>query len=70
MKLRAHTSIYWLCINKEIDNNVMHWELCQALGKSQQKESAIPVEIPSIPWQKLGIDLFLQESNWYVIVAD
>ena len=70
MKLRAQTSMYWLGLNKEIENHVMHCEPCQVLSKSQQKEPAIPMEIPSRPWQKLGVDLFLHDSSWYVIVAD
>ena len=28
------------------------------------------MEIPRRPWQKQGVDLFLQDSKWYVIVAD
>ena len=67
MKLRAHASIG---LNKEIDNHVMHCEPCQVLSRSQQKEPAIPMEIPNRPWQKLGVDLFLHDSLWYIIVAD
>ena len=48
----------------------MRCELCQVLSRSQQKEPAIPMEITSRPWQKLGVDLFLHVSSWYVIVAD
>ena len=70
MKLRAQTSMYWLGLNKEIENHVMHCKRCQVLSKSQQKEPAIAMEIPSRPWQKLGVDLFLHDSCWYVIVAD
>ena len=40
-KLRAQTNIYWLGINKEIDNHVIHCEW-QALGKSQQKDISYP----------------------------
>ena len=28
------------------------------------------MEIPSRPWKKLGAELFLHDSSWYVIVAD
>ena len=28
------------------------------------------MEILSRPWQKLGVDLFLHDSSWHVIVAD
>ena len=34
------------------------------------KDPAIPVEVPSETWQKLGIDLFFQGSHWYINVAD
>ena len=30
----------------------------------------MPVEVPSRPWQKLGIGIFFQGSHWYVILAD
>ena len=63
MKLCAQTSVYWLGINKEIDNHIMHCEQCQVLGRSQQKEPAMPMEIPSRPWQMLGVDLFLQGKH-------
>ena len=42
---------------------------CQIHSRSQQKESAIPVEVSRRPWQKLGMDLFFQDSHWYVIIA-
>ena len=69
IKLRAQTSMYWFGLNKEIENHVMHCELCQVLRRSQQMEPAIPMEIQSRPWQKLGVDLFLHDSLWYVTVA-
>ena len=48
----------------------MYCEPCQVLSRSQQMEPAIPMEIPSRPWQKLGVDLFLHDSSWYIIVTD
>ena len=64
MRLRAQTSMYW------IEDHVLHCVPCQIHSRSQQKEPAIPVEVPSRPWQKLGMDLFFQGSRWYVIIAD
>ena len=69
-KLGAQTSMYWLGLNKEIENHVIHCEPCKVLSRSQQKEPAIPLETPSRCWQKLGVDLFLHDSLWYIIVAD
>ena len=68
MKLRAQTCMYLLGLNKEIENHVMHCEPCQVLSRSQQKEPAM--KIPCRPWQKLGVDVFLHDSLWYVIFAD
>ena len=70
VKLRAQTSIYWLGLNKEIENHIMCCEPCEVLSRSQQKEPVIPIEIPSRPWQKLGVDLFLHNNLWYIIFAD
>ena len=70
MKLRAQQSMYWLGINKDIENHVMSCDPCQVNGRSQQKEPIIPFEVPNRPWQRVGIDLFHHNKGCYVIVAD
>ena len=70
MKLRAQTSIYWISLNKEIEDHILRCEPCQVNGKSQSKEPVIPIEIPNRPWQKLGADLFLQCGKWYLLICD
>ena len=47
MKLRAKTSMYWIGINREIEEHVMQCEPCQVYSNSQQKEPAISMEVPS-----------------------
>ena len=70
MRLRAKNAIYWPGINKEIEAKVKTCRACQVVSRSQQKEPAIPIEVPSRPWQKLGMDLFLDNGQWYLIIAD
>ena len=70
MKLRAQTSMYWIGIGKQIEDNELCCVPCQTHSRSQQKEPAIPIEVPSRPWQKLGMDIFFQGSHWYVTIAD
>ena len=70
MKLRVQQSMYWLGINRDIENHVMSCDPCQGNGRSQQKEPMIPFEVPNKPWQRVGIDLFHCNKGWYVIVAD
>ena len=62
--------MYWIGIGKQIEDPVSYCEPCQFHSMSQEKEPAIPVEIPSRPWLKLVMDLFFQGIHWYVIIAD
>ena len=70
MKLRAQTSVYWIGLNKEIEDHILRCEPCQINSKSQSKEPVIPIEIPNRPWQKLGADLFFQGGKWYLLICD
>ena len=70
MHLRAKQSLYWPRINEEIRNKVGNCIPCQTIARSQQKEPAIPIEVPFRPWQKLGIDLFFCKGKWYLLVCD
>ena len=58
MRLMAQPSMYWIDIGKQIEDNVLHCVPCQTHSKSQEKEPASPVEVPSRPWQKLRMDIF------------
>ena len=49
MRLRAQTSMYWIGIGKQNEDHVLHCVPCQTHSRSQQKEPAIPVEVPSRP---------------------
>ena len=70
MKLRAQTSVYWIGLNKEIEDHILRCEPCQINSNSQSKETVIPMEIPNRPWQKLGADLFFQGGKWYLLIFD
>ena len=70
MKLRAKTSMYWIGINKKIDEHVMQCEPCQVYSNSQQKEPVISMEVPSRSWERIGADLFMQGGRWFLLVAD
>ena len=70
MKLTAQTSVYWIGLNKEIEDHILRCEPCQVNGKSQSKEPVIPIVIPNTPWQTLGADLFFQGGKWYLLICD
>ncbi len=69
-KLRAKDCVYWLDINKHIEKTVRQCPTCQEYQQTQTKETLIPHEIPTRPWQVLGTDLFHFEGANYLIVAD
>ena len=70
MQLRAKPSLYWPGINEEIRNKVENCIPCQTVARSQQKQPAIPIEVPFRPLQKLGMDLFFCKGKWYLLVCD
>ena len=69
-RLRAHTSVYWPGINKDINDMVGHYEMCQMCKPKNQREPLINVEIPSTAWIMLGIDLFVLEYEHYLVLGD
>ena len=54
MKLIVHIAL--LAQYKGIADHVQSCVPCQSITKSQQKELAIPMEVPSMPRKTLGMD--------------
>ena len=55
---RARECIFWPGMNADIKEMITACETCRKYEVSQQKESLMPVETPSRPREKIGIDLF------------
>ena len=70
MTLRAQSSMFWPGIGKQIAEYIHSYAPCQTISNSQQKEPAIPMEVPVRPWKILGMDFFMHRSNWYLLIAD
>lgn len=69
-KLRARDCVFWLDINKDIEERTRTFSVCQEYRQSQPKEPLIQHEVPSRPWQVLGTDLFFFNGDTYLIIAD
>ena len=69
-RLRARTCVYWKGIDKDIEDIINSCDICLEVSRSEQKQSLIPHDLPSAPWQKLGTDLFEVDGQHYIIVAD
>lgn len=66
----ARESVYWPRLHRDIQCLVNGCPECQSLQPAQQKEPLNPHEKPSMPWIKLGTDLFSAEGTDYLIIAD
>ena len=69
-RLRAKTCVYSRGIDKDIEEFIGKCDICLEYCRSEQKQSMIPHDLPSSPWQNVGTDLFTFNSQHYIIVAD
>ena len=69
-KLRAKGSVFWIGINKDINQLLSTCGQCQKYQNSQQREPLQPHEIPPRPWHTVSTDLFMWEQNTYLIMVD
>ena len=58
MQLKAHTSMFWPPINKEIGDHVQSYVPCKIISNPQQKEPAMLMEIPCRPWEIIGNGIY------------
>ena len=69
-KRRARTSVYWPGINADINQMVSSCETCLKHHAKQQKEPMVTTDLPTMPWQKVGTDLFHLDGKNYLLVID
>ena len=69
-RLRARTCVYWRGIDSDIENLIGKCDTCLEFARREQKQSMIPHDLPSAPWQNVGSDLFEIDGQTYIIVAD
>ena len=69
-KSRARAVVYWPGMSSAIERMVAKCSVCLKNQKENQKEPLLPHEVPQRPWQKLGADIFEQNSYSYIVVVD
>ena len=57
-------------MNGEIKDLISSCDTCNAFCNKQVKEPMMPYDIPDLPWQKLGADLFELHGKMYLIIVD
>ena len=56
-------------MTKEIQDYVLHCEVCLTHRDSNAKEPLMPHEVPQGPYQKLGFDIFSVEGKNYLLTS-
>ena len=66
----ARECIFWPGMNAEVKEMIAACETCRKYEKSQPNQPLIPLEIPSRPWERIGVDLFTFDHEDFLITVD
>ena len=66
---RARQSVWWPGMSKELEEIVTNCQECIKY-RSQRAEPLRPTPLPSLPWQKVGTDLFEWKKSVYLLIID
>ncbi|KAL1449327.1 hypothetical protein WDU94_000522 [Cyamophila willieti] len=62
--------IFWPSMNADIENFIRDCQTCLKYSNNNSKQPLHPHNIPNLPWEKVGTDLFHFDSKTYLIVVD
>ncbi|UYV79867.1 K02A2.6-like [Cordylochernes scorpioides] len=66
---RAKGSVWWPRITSEIEEMVRTCPMCIEERKNRH-QPLLPSELPSCPWEKVGVNLFTIKGQNYLLIAD
>ena len=66
----SRESVYWVNINKEIEQMCKTCDTCQQMNVAQVLEPLIPHTIPVKPWQYIASDLFEINNRQFLLTVD
>lgn len=67
---RARDSVFWPCINNEIEQLVSQCAVCQENSAMNVKEPMISHEIPNAPFEKVACDILEHKGKNYLALMD
>ena len=68
--LRRAEILYWPKMSSQMRDLVSRCSMCNTYQPKQSKEPLISHETPTLPWSKVGVDLFVFENRTYLITVD
>ncbi|UYV73012.1 K02A2.6-like [Cordylochernes scorpioides] len=66
---RAKGSVWWPRIKSEIEEMVRTCPMCIE-ERTNRHQPLLPLELPSCPWEKVGVDLFTLKGQNYLLITD
>ena len=66
---RARECIFWPGMNTEVKEMILACETCRKYEKSQPHQPR-PLEIPSRPWERVGVELFMFYNKDFLITVN
>ena len=69
-KRRAHDTVYWDTINRDIEEYIQKCSPCQAHKPQQQRESIQSFPVPQLPWEIVATDIFEWNNKQYSVLVD
>ena len=67
---RARESLFWPGMSAEIKEMITACETCRTYETTPQKETLMPHEVTSRPWEQVGADLFTLNGTEYLVTSD
>jgi len=69
-KYRARSCLYWVVMNKDIEEVVNKCQICLKYRKTNTKEPLERSEVADKPWQVVGTDFYYFQGKNYVLIVD
>ncbi|XP_077554016.1 uncharacterized protein LOC144168896 isoform X2 [Haemaphysalis longicornis] len=70
MKIRARSVMFWPSMSSDIDQVAASCKVCQAHQKQNTKMPLLPHDVPTLPWEIVGMDLFHHGGKEFAIIVD
>ncbi|KAG8181062.1 hypothetical protein JTE90_014775 [Oedothorax gibbosus] len=67
---KATNTIYWPNLMEDIKKMVECCQTCQAYQRSNTRQPLIPHEVPTLPWENIGIDFLYVNGDEFLQVID
>ena len=69
-RARAGSVMYWPAMSNDIHEMIAKFSSSLKYRRENQRESLTHHEVPLLPWQKLGADIFEYGGSAYLLIVD